>query len=210
VDIDIAGVNYYPESGVHCLRALEDTHYGTQHIRSYNAHPGMYGGMYVQERLWGWVEGLERALRAFAGRYDRPVIITETSTNGTVQQRAQWLSESVGAVARLRTEGVPVVGYTWWPLFDLIDWSYRAGARPIEEFFVRLGPPTLDPRHVAGALEAMRWPRLEQLPLEAYLVPMGLYALVMQFDGTFRRVPTPLVEQYAHCISQGMVPLAGV
>ncbi len=210
VDIDIAGVNYYPESGVHRLRAMEGTHRGTDRTAHHVAHYYMYDGMYTLERVWGGVEGLERALRAFAARYNRPVMITETSTNGTIQQRARWLSDSVGAVARLRAEGVPVVGYTWWPLFDLIDWSYRSGARPIEEFFVRLGPPLLDPRHVAAALEAMRWPRLDQLPPEAYVVPMGLYALEMQFDGTFRRVPTPLVEQYAHRISQGMVLLAGV
>jgi beta-glucosidase/6-phospho-beta-glucosidase/beta-galactosidase len=183
VHVDIVGVNYYPESSVHQMQQA--------------------GEVYVQKGVWGGADGLYRALRAFATRYGRPVMVTETSTNGSIQQRSQWLNDSIAVVARLRAEGVPVVGYTWWPLFDLIDWSYRAGARPIEEFMARLGPPVLDAQHIARMLEAMRWNRLEQLPLEAYLAPMGLYSLEMQFDGTFRRVATPLVEQYASCIRTG-------
>lgn len=183
IEIDIMGVNYYPEASVHRLKRQSD--------------------FYVQERMWGGTEGLERAVRTFAQRYGVPVALTETSTNGTLELRSNWLRDSVASVRKLRQEGVPLVGYTWWPLFDLVDWSYRAGARPIEEFIARMGPPTLDTKQVAGMIEAMRWNSLEQLPLEAYLAPMGLYSLQMQFDGTFARLATRLVEEYRSVVASG-------
>ncbi len=184
VEIDIVGVNYYPEFSAHVLKEDRTS--------------------VVGERLWAGTEGLERAVRAFAGRYNKPVMITETSTNGSIDQRSRWLHDSVEAVGRLRAEGVPLVGYTWWPLFDLIDWSYRAGARPIEEFIARQGPPLLDMAQVSRLVRAMGWNSLEQLPLEAYLAPMGLYSLRMQFDGTFARDHTRLVDEYRAIISTGV------
>jgi hypothetical protein len=88
-------------------------------------------------------------------------------------------------------------------MFDLIDWSYRAGARPIEEFIARVGPPLLDMQQVSTMVKAMGWNRLDQLPLEAYLAPMGLYSLRMQFDGTFARDHTPLVDEYREVVARG-------
>ena len=130
-------------------------------------------------------------------------MVTETSTNGTLDARARWLEQSVALVPQLRAEGVPLVGYTWWPLFDLIDWSYRHSARPMEEFITRLGPAVLDTDQIATMIRVMQWTSLEQLPIQAYLAPMGLYELRMQFDGTFARVPSPLVDIYRDAISLG-------
>lgn len=31
------------------------------------------------------------------------------------------------------------VGYTWFPLFTMIDWRYRFGQRPLEEYKIELG-----------------------------------------------------------------------
>ena len=61
VELDIIGVNYYPETSVHRLRHFKNT--------------------LTTERVWAGTQGLERAVGAFAGRYKRPVMITETSTN---------------------------------------------------------------------------------------------------------------------------------
>jgi len=182
--IDIVGVNYYPESSVSRLHADNN-------------------GEVISQRIWGGPEGLRRALSAFAARYDRPVMVTETSTNGTVALRHEWLLESVALIPQVRAEGVPLIGYTWWPLFDLIDWSYRHGARPIEEFITRLGPATLDLDQIAALVKVMQWHTLEQLPLQAYLARMGLYELQMQFDGTFARVPSLLVDIYTQVIAAG-------
>lgn len=183
VQLDIIGVNYYPETSVQGMK--------------------LYKGEIARGRLWGGHEGLERSLHSFWSRYGKPLMVTETSTNGPLDLRSRWLSESIAAIGKVRSEGIPLVGYTWWPLFDLIDWSYRASARPIEDFMARLGPPMLDVEQIAGMLSGMRWTSLEQLPLEAFLAPMGLYTLEMQFEGTFARLHTSLVDQYRDAMRRG-------
>jgi hypothetical protein len=146
---------------------------------------------------------MERAVTAFALRYGKPVAITETSTNNTVEGRGKWLRESLAAIPRLRQAGIPLVGYTWWPLFDLVDWVYRAGARPVEDFMARHAPPALDPAVLPRMMDLLGWTTLDNLPLEAYLAPMGLYSLKMQFDGTFARVRTPVVDEFTTAIRLG-------
>jgi beta-glucosidase len=75
----------------------------------------------------------------YVDRYGLPVLITETASAGTVARRAAWMDDSIVAVAGLRQRGVPVVGYTWWPLFALVAWSYRTGTKPLEEYLVSMG-----------------------------------------------------------------------
>jgi beta-glucosidase len=40
---------------------------------------------------------------------------------------------------------VPVIGYTWFPLFTMIDWAYRSGKRPLEAYRIDLGLYELAP-----------------------------------------------------------------
>lgn len=56
-------------------------------------------------------------------RYGLPMMVTETSTDGKPINREIWLEKTVGDCRRLRTEGIPMLGYFWWPLFDQIDWD---------------------------------------------------------------------------------------
>ncbi len=42
-------------------------------------------------------------------------------------------------IKSLRAKGVPVMGYTWFPLFTMIDWRYRFGKAPLEDYFLELG-----------------------------------------------------------------------
>jgi hypothetical protein len=42
-------------------------------------------------------------------------------------------------VAGLRDQGLEIVGYTWWPLFDLVDWAYRDAIGPVGEHLVKMG-----------------------------------------------------------------------
>jgi beta-glucosidase len=73
-----------------------------------------------------------------------PIIITETSAHGRQPIRARWLEAPLAAIKRLREDGVPVLGYTWFPLFTMIDWKYRFGRGPKEEYRIELGLYTLD------------------------------------------------------------------
>jgi beta-glucosidase len=77
-------------------------------------------------------------------RYDAPVFVSETASVGTVRRRSDWLAASVAAVRRLRKRGVPLVGYTWWPLFALVTWGYRQGTHPPEFYLKQMGLWDLD------------------------------------------------------------------
>ena len=41
--------------------------------------------------------------------------------------------------AHLSAQGVPVIGYTWFPMFTMIDWAYRKGRRPLASYLIHLG-----------------------------------------------------------------------
>jgi hypothetical protein len=51
----------------------------------------------------------------------------------------------------------------------------------------------------------MRFTKLENMPLEDFIAPMGLWTLKMGFDGTFERVTTPLVAQYQKAVADNDV-----
>jgi beta-glucosidase len=72
-------------------------------------------------------------------RYRIPIIVTETSANADIPGRAQWMDETLDAVCVLRAEGIPVLGFTWFPLFTMVDWAYRKGRRPLKEYLIHLG-----------------------------------------------------------------------
>jgi hypothetical protein len=63
---------------------------------------------------------------------------------GSVARRRSWLEQSTAAVAGLRREGVPLVGYTWWPMFALVTWAYRQGHRQISDHLAQMGLWDLD------------------------------------------------------------------
>lgn len=72
-------------------------------------------------------------------RYGVPILVTETSAKGPVSRRAAWMDETVQAVRDLRQAGVPVVGYTWFPLFTMVEWEYRPSTTPIHDHLLHLG-----------------------------------------------------------------------
>lgn len=95
--------------------------------------------------------GLEDVLRTAAGRYNVPVMLTETSFEGSIHGQIRWLEDSVATLRRLSTE-IDVVGYVWWPFLDQVKWQYREGSGPVEDYLHRLGLVTLQPDDV-GVLD---------------------------------------------------------
>ena len=67
------------------------------------------------------------------------MLVTETSARRDVPGRAQWMDETLASVQRCRADGLPIIGYTWFPVFTMIDWAYRLDERPIEEHLLHLG-----------------------------------------------------------------------
>jgi beta-glucosidase len=83
--------------------------------------------------------GFRELIESYHQRYQIPIIVTETSAKGDETVRARWLEASVAAIRTLREHGVPVLGYTWFPLFTMIDWRYRFGRGPLDEYRLELG-----------------------------------------------------------------------
>lgn len=107
---DVMGVNYYPR---HSTEVFET---GVHH-----------GGGFADPRPTrdDGTGALIEMLGHYAERYGAPVMVTETCVTGSAAERLDWLDASVAAVQQARTDGLEVVGYTWWPLFDMIEWTYR-------------------------------------------------------------------------------------
>jgi beta-glucosidase/6-phospho-beta-glucosidase/beta-galactosidase len=121
---DIMGVNYYPRHSTELFEA------GVRHAGGFaDPRPSVDRG----------TAGLEAALRRFADRYGAPVMLTETCVTGTPQERIDWLDRSVACVERLRADGLPVVGYTWWPLFDMYEWTWRHSDLPRSAHLLTMG-----------------------------------------------------------------------
>jgi beta-glucosidase len=118
---DVLGVNYYP------------------HLTTIEYQAGELLPVHRRPRRDDGTAGLEEVLRAFAARYGGPLMITETSVPGDVGRRLAWLDASLELVAGLRQEGLELVGYTWWPLFDLVAWDYREAAGPVVEHLATMG-----------------------------------------------------------------------
>jgi beta-glucosidase len=167
--VDVMGVNYYPDLSAGELVEQDGQTYDVP--------------------VNGWDTGLREVLTRFFERYRVPVMLTETSTNGDDELRLRWLEDSVAAVDEICRGGVPVIGYTWWPLFDLVDWAYAAGDRPIDAAVVRVSGPD----GVARVVPAPFVSRGTDLP--AYLAPMGAWRLVLDKDGTLRREETPVAAR---------------
>jgi beta-glucosidase/6-phospho-beta-glucosidase/beta-galactosidase len=103
---------------------------------------------------------LAELCRMYYKRYRMPIMVTETADRGPVAKRAAWMDGSIAAVREVRAEGVPVIGYTWWPLFALVSWPYRVGSLPKETYLIQMGLWNLRARN--GHLERVRTPLVDQ------------------------------------------------
>ena len=119
VSFDILGANYYPWSH---LELRQDA--GGQPHTVVRRAPG---------------HTIETILRAAWERYGLPIMVTETSSTGNIKARARWMDQTIDTVCGLRSEGIPVIGYTWFPLFTMVDWEYRKGRRSLDKFLIHLG-----------------------------------------------------------------------
>jgi beta-glucosidase/6-phospho-beta-glucosidase/beta-galactosidase len=116
VQPDVLGVNYYP--------AFTTIRMDDQGVK----HPFEAGAA-----------GLRDLVEAYYVRYALPIVITETSLVGTPEQKIAWLRDSEAEVLALREEGVPVIGYTWFPFLDLVDWLYRFDSEPVDAWMLDFG-----------------------------------------------------------------------
>jgi beta-glucosidase len=102
---DVIGLDYYPWS--------EERHLGPR------------------RRKVGHFRGLYQLAKDYYARYKRPLLIAETDAAGSIEERLDWLEQTLTDCQRLNGEGIPVLGYTWWPLIDNINWgAFRSQDTP--------------------------------------------------------------------------------
>ncbi len=102
VRVDVIGLDYYPE---------------TEHDLSFAA-----SGEPVVEVARRPL-GLAATCEQYWQRYRRPLFVAESSASGSDEARRTWLEWNLAEIDRARGSGIDVRGYTWWPLFDHIDWD---------------------------------------------------------------------------------------
>lgn len=139
ISIDVMGMNFYPQ-------------WSTRQL-------------YVTEKGKVAYRAIEREGTSFATliedyyrRYQVPIMVTETSAFGPEDARSAWLESSTQAIKSLRSRGIPILGYTWFPMFTMIDWRYRFGRAPLDKYRMELGLFTLG----EGVPRWTRTPLVEQ------------------------------------------------
>jgi beta-glucosidase len=102
--------------------------------------------------------GVAATCRAYAERYGRPIFIAESSAPGSDENRRRWLAWNIDEIRCARLAGVDVVGFTWWPLFDHVDWNTLLVRR--DGYVADVGlyhlTPTRHDRTPTDAVEAFR------------------------------------------------------
>jgi beta-glucosidase len=120
ISLDVLGLNFYPQ-------------WSTTELYLDGA------GRMRQRDLTRGGDGLQAVIDEAHARYGLPLMITETSARGGTGLRRDWLEKSIDVVRASRERGVPVVGYTWFPLMTMFRWHYRFGTRPISAYRDELG-----------------------------------------------------------------------
>ncbi len=120
IGLDLVGINLYPLFSEKAL--LRDA-----------------GGRLRIRMRYAAADIVDRLAELYWRRYRRPLFISETASLGSVARRMAWLDDSVAATARVRARGVPLIGYTWWPLFALVTWGYREGTKPPHDYIRQMG-----------------------------------------------------------------------
>lgn len=117
VQPDLVGLNLYP---LFTNKVVKATSSGTRITMPY-----------------GEASLIDKLSTMYWDRYHVPLFISETASKD--KRRMPWMNESFAAVERVRTSGIPLVGYTWWPLFALIAWAYREKNLPFQRYILQLG-----------------------------------------------------------------------
>lgn len=119
IDLPLIGINLYP---LFSKKVLIRSKYGLRLKMPYAD-----------------AEIIQRLSELYWNRYQRPLFISETASVGSVRRRRAWLESSVSAVKQVREQGIPLVGYTWWPMFALVTWAYRQGKHPPAYYLKQMG-----------------------------------------------------------------------
>jgi beta-glucosidase/6-phospho-beta-glucosidase/beta-galactosidase len=71
----------------------------------------------------GEILGYYVITKQYFDRYHLPVMHTETNSRNTNEEPTIWLRKEWSNMLRLKQDGVPIIGFTWYSLIDQIDWD---------------------------------------------------------------------------------------
>lgn len=71
----------------------------------------------------GDVFGYYVLTKQYYDRYQLPVMHTETNRHDDENEAEKWLQKQWKNVVRLKQDGVPILGFTWYSLIDQTDWD---------------------------------------------------------------------------------------
>ena len=78
-----------------------------------------------ETRFCGEIFGYDEITWQYYDRYKLPIMHTETNLregeNG--DEAVNWLWKQWANVLRIRNDGIPIVGFTWYSLTDQVDWG---------------------------------------------------------------------------------------
>jgi beta-glucosidase/6-phospho-beta-glucosidase/beta-galactosidase len=98
----------------HCIMGNDYYQTNEHHVRA-------DGGTSASGEIFGYA----LITQQYYDRYQLPVMHTETNlAQGPVGDEAvRWLRKEWANVLRVRNNGVPIVGFTWYSLTDQVDWD---------------------------------------------------------------------------------------
>ena len=139
-------------------------------------------------RASGEIFGYAVITHQYSNRYRLPVMHTETNLceGAGGDEAVKWLRKEWANVLRVRNNGVPLVGFTWYSLTDQVDWD--TGLRENNGRVNALGLADLDRnlRPVGHAYRDLISDWSEVLPTQSVClqVPVALEDDYPQFDAT--------------------------
>ncbi|MFX3637482.1 MAG: family 1 glycosylhydrolase [Candidatus Pristimantibacillus sp.] len=121
IELDLVGVNYYPQFSLNVI-GQETVEQGQ-----------------IPRAVMGSAEDMIDIARELYQRYHRPIFITETSYNGSEEERVSWLEDVIRASWKMSEEGIELYGVTWFPFLDMVDWPYRTNGLSFKENLATFG-----------------------------------------------------------------------
>lgn len=88
-----------------------DYYYTNEHMVHADGHTSASGDMY----------GYYVIARQYYDRYRLPMMHTET--NAKEPNSVAWMQKQWANLYRLKLDGVPLIGFTWYSLIDQVDWD---------------------------------------------------------------------------------------
>lgn len=128
-DVTASMYEYLMDHGV----SRDEYHWFQQHGRALRSNCIMGNDYYASNEKMvdpdgkaspsGEIFGYYVITKQYYERYHLPVMYTETNNLNDGSDSRRWLNKEWANMLRLKRDGVPITGFTWYSLTDQIDWN---------------------------------------------------------------------------------------